>query len=74
LTDHLIDVCKTSFVKDAQQMQMHRTKCSNIIKNVLAPYFVENLKADLGNNKFSLLLDESTDISTQKYIGIVIIY
>jgi hypothetical protein len=74
LTDHLIDVCKTSFVKDAQQMQMHRTKCSNIIKNVLAPYFVENLKADLGNNKFSLLLDESTDISTQKYLGIVIIY
>jgi hypothetical protein len=55
-------------------MQMHRTKCSNIIKNVLVPYFVEDLKIDLGNNKFSLLLDESTDISTQKYLGIVIIY
>lgn len=64
-------ITDSTAVKD---MQLHRTKCSNIIKNVLSPHFKEDLKRDIGNGKFSLLLDESTDITVTKYLGIVIIY
>ncbi|CAG9792674.1 unnamed protein product [Diatraea saccharalis] len=55
-------------------MHLHRTKCSYIIKNCLSPHFKHDLKQDIGSGKFSLLLDESTDISITKYLGLVIIY
>jgi hypothetical protein len=53
---------------------MHRTKCTEIINAVLAPYFLKNLVADEGEQRFSLLLDESTDVSVSKYLGVVIWY
>ncbi|KMQ87143.1 zinc finger protein [Lasius niger] len=53
---------------------MHRTKCSEIIKNVLGPHFNNELLSDIGNGKYSLLLDESNDVSVNKLLGIVIIY
>lgn len=53
---------------------MHRTKCGNIIKNVLASYFVQELRNDIRNSPFSILIDESTDISTDKYLGCTILY
>lgn len=74
LCDHLVDVCKSSFPKCAEKIQMHRTKCSNVIKNVLSPHFTMDLRDDVGNGKYSLLIDESTDVSVQKYLGIIIIY
>jgi len=51
------------------QMKLHRTKCTNIIKNVLAIHFVEDLRIDIEDSKFSLLLNESTDISVAKLLG-----
>ncbi|XP_026119257.1 protein NLRC3-like [Carassius auratus] len=53
---------------------MHRTKCTEMINGVLAPYFLKKLVADVGDQRFSLLLDESTDISVSKYLGVVIRY
>lgn len=53
---------------------MHRTKCSSIILNVLAPFFISDLKKDIDLTKYSLLIDESTDVSVCKYLGIAIIY
>lgn len=53
---------------------MHRTKCSQIIKNVIAPYFVQELSQDVGDRPYSILIDESTDISVIKYLGCSIIY
>lgn len=44
------------------------------MNNVLALFFLNDLKNDIGDNKFSLLIDESTDISVTKYLGIAIIY
>lgn len=41
---------------------------------VLAPYFLKNLVTDLGDQKYSLLLNESTDISVSKHLGVVIGY
>ncbi|KAJ4934815.1 hypothetical protein JOQ06_007597 [Pogonophryne albipinna] len=53
---------------------MHRTKCTEMINGVLAPYFLKKLVADVGDQRFSLLLDESTDVSVSKYLGVVIRY
>lgn len=53
---------------------MHRTKCSQIIKNVLGPYFIKELCEDVGDRPYSILIDESNDISFTKYLGIAIIY
>lgn len=74
--DHLNDIYKVYFsgVNSADYLQLHRTKCSNIIKNVICPYFIENLKEDIGSSPYSLIIDESTDISVQKYLGIIIYY
>lgn len=71
LVDHLSSLCKNKFDDSVSctQMKLHRTKCTSIIKNVLATHFVEDLRIDIGDSKFSLLLDESTDISVAKLLG-----
>lgn len=57
--DHLSDLCNIAF-KDskAANFKMHRTKCANIINNVLAPHFIESLLEDINDSHFSLILDE----------------
>ncbi|MGL5028977.1 MAG: hypothetical protein ACRC6C_02585, partial [Wolbachia pipientis] len=60
--------------KAGNQFQMHRTKCTALICNVISPHFTDDLKNDIGSSYFSILIDESTDISVHKYLGIAIIY
>jgi len=74
--DHLGEMCKHNFndSEAAKGIKMHRTKCSEIIKNILGPYFNNELLSDIGDRKYSLLLDESNDVSVNKLLGIVIIY
>lgn len=74
--DHLTDLCKSIFSSSEHSayIQLHRTKCSAIIKNVFYPFFKESLRNDIGDSKYSLLIDESTDISVSKYLGISIRY
>lgn len=40
----------------------------------LCLHFVECLRSDIGNQGYSLLLDESNDISVVKYLGVAIVY
>lgn len=49
--DHLSEMCKNRFSDSgaARQLQLHRTKCSALIKNVLGPYFENDLKDDIGD-------------------------
>lgn len=74
--DHLVNLSKNIFTDSdiAKSQQMHRTKCSAIIKNVLNEHFIKELKNDIGNSPFSLLIDESTDLSTLKFLGLTIKY
>ena len=74
--DHLVDMCKNNITnsKTVSQMKMHRTKCTNVINNVLCKHFEAELKEDIGEGKFSLLIDESNDIAVLKMLGISIIY
>lgn len=75
ISDHLISTCKKSFDgKTVENLHMHRTKCSGIIKNIIAPFFFEDLKTDVGDSKYSLIIDESTDLTVNKYLGMIIVY
>jgi hypothetical protein len=45
-----------------------------MINGVIAPYLLKKLVADVGDQRFRLLLDEFTDVSVSKYLGVVIRY
>lgn len=68
--DDLSDILKD----EMGTFQMHRTKCTAIIKSVLAPHFREELVEDIGESPYSLYLDESTDISVNKLLCICVKY
>lgn len=73
--DHLSEICNSQFPDSkASGFSMHKTKCTCIIKNILAPHFIKMLLSDVGESYYSLLIDESTDISVTKLLGIVIRY
>ena len=55
-------------------MSIHRTKCAALIKNVFAPCMFNNLLKDIGESRYSLIIDESTDISSVKQLCAVIRY
>ena len=63
--DNLGMACKAAFSDSvaATNFQMHRTKCTEMIRGVLPPYFLKRVTSDVGDEKFSLLLDESTDVN-----------
>ena len=53
---------------------MHRTKCTALVRKVLGPHFEEELKEDIQKTPFSLLIDESTDVTISKILGVSIRY
>ena len=71
--DHLSSVCSSSFTdsKVAKDIKLHRTKCREIIVNLLAPHFVSELCADI-SEKYSILIDESTDKDFSKSLESVV--
>ncbi|CAG5100547.1 Protein of unknown function [Cotesia congregata] len=73
--DHLCEMLK-DIGKGSQlsKLRLHRTKCSKIILNVIAPGMLKELLDDLGEESYSILLDESTDVSTMKYMAYCIRY
>ena len=44
----------------ASKLQLHRTKCSKLISNVLAVAMKNEMKKDMVGKKFAVLVDEST--------------
>lgn len=54
--------------------QMHRTKCTAVIRSMLAPHFRAELREDVGDSPYSLYLDETTDITVNKLLCICIKY
>ena len=68
VTDHFSDLlpklCPDS--KVAAHFKSKCTKTKNIIKNALSPYFYEG--------HFSVIIDETTDVSTCKELAIVTRY
>jgi hypothetical protein len=58
--------------KIIQGMTLEATKCTEIIRNVLEPVETEDLTKLLKENSFSILLDESTDISSKKLLCVLV--
>lgn len=74
--DHLGELCKKYFKKSdaALYTRLHRFKCTAIISNVIGPYFARCLKETISDSFYSILIDEPTDISVLKFLGIIIVY
>jgi len=72
--DHLTPLIKNIF-KDsaiAHDFSFARSKATSIIKNVIAKREIEKLVEYLKKYKFSILIDESTDISESKIMCILV--
>ncbi|XP_070382970.1 zinc finger protein 862-like [Dermacentor albipictus] len=66
--DELGEILHSEF----NDFDLHRTKCTAIITNVLFPYFTENMDKQLNGSSYSLMVDESTDVSTTKQLCMVV--
>jgi len=55
-----------------QNLCFYRSKCTYILNNVDTSTIFPT--ADIENSFFSIIIDESTDISVNKFLGIIIIY
>lgn len=74
--DHLTPVLTSTFQDSsiAAGMTLGRTKCTALVTKVLGPTFQEMLLEDIGQQPYSLILDESTDRSCTKELGVVVRY
>ena len=57
-----------------ESSRTHRTKCSAIVVNVIGKDILNELRGNLKERRFSILVDESTDISVTKLLVITIRY
>ena len=72
--DQLTVLCRTCFAdsKSCNDIKLHRSKCTAAISNAIAPHFTEDLKCDIGDRNFSLIIDESNDLSVTKLLSVII--
>ncbi|KAK3930911.1 SCAN domain-containing protein 3 [Frankliniella fusca] len=71
--DHLTELLKqVGKGSPLENLKLHRTKLSKLVVNVIAPVMLANLVQDIGTSTFSLIIDESTDISTTKFLAVMI--
>lgn len=73
ITDHLsklvVQICPDS--KVAKSLKCSRPRVQSIVENVIGAESFTELCEDLRNVKFSLVIDESTDLSTTKHLCMV---
>lgn len=72
--DHLIPLLKECFPdsKIAKGMQLKRQKCVQIVKNVIGKEERDEIIDVIRKNNFSILVDESTDISDKKSLCLLV--
>ncbi len=51
---------------------MHCTKLKQLVKTMIGPAFRDQLLKEVSDSFFSLIVDESTDISTTQFVGFVV--
>lgn len=76
VADHLVEFVKSCDRKSSQLQKMTcgrtgRTKCTSIIENVIGSVSFGEVVRLLQGNKFSLMIDESTDVSSKKHLVLV---
>jgi hypothetical protein len=55
-----------------EHIKLHRSKCACLIKKHNSPAVKTDLIDDFQNKKYAIILDESTDISTQKHLCMLV--
>jgi len=70
LTPVLQDIFKDS--KVTQSLTLYRKKCTRIIMNVIAPVEINETIEIISTCPFSVLVDESTDISSRKFLCVLV--
>lgn len=56
------------------QVKLKRKKATRLVVQVLAPYFQKQLVADLKSHRFAVIIDETTDVSVEKSLIVVVRY
>lgn len=73
--DHLTNIFKKLDTNSQLgKSNLHWTKCSNLISNFIAPSLLEDSIEDVRDSFYSLIVDESNDVSTSKYLCVCIKY
>lgn len=75
--DYLCNLLKSVGKESAlEKLKIHQTKCTLLIKKVLAPAIRHKIIEDNCQHKsyYSLIVDESTNISVKKYLCICVKY
>ncbi len=76
--DHLGKLLSKKFADSPtmSNLKLHRKKCTYLITNVIAPCLHKELVQDVVDSDmfFSLVIDESTDVTCEKSLGVVIRY
>ena len=67
-SDHLGELLK---FKDPA-IRLHRTKVTALCKNVIGLAIERDLKTRLEDVPFSILIDESTDLTAKKFLAIFV--
>ncbi len=72
--DHLGELISSldSSVVAIKGLQLHRSKCTHLMIHVIAPSMAKDLRTDIGNNFYSLIIDESTNVSNVQCLGITV--
>lgn len=60
--------------KSLQEIQMGATKCTNVIRQGVGLYYAKELTEILRQKRFSIIPDETTDVSTEKQLGVCVMY
>lgn len=69
--DHIIDVVKMNATGSIlENLQLHRTKCTALLNSVISPSLRDELISDMKGKKFSLIVDEGTDVATEKLLAV----
>ncbi|KAE8745970.1 hypothetical protein FOCC_FOCC007332 [Frankliniella occidentalis] len=76
IADHLVQLVKKIFHDSeiAKKLTLDRTKCTAVVKNVLAKTEKEEIVQDLKTVPFSVLVDESTDVGNIKNMCVLTKY
>ncbi|KYM94187.1 hypothetical protein ALC62_15181 [Cyphomyrmex costatus] len=73
--DHLTDLLKECGKgSNLEKLRLHRAKTSMIILKVISPAILKEIIEDIGEEPFSIILDEFTDVSVVKYMAYCVRY
>lgn len=72
--NHLSEICKKAFPDSeiAKNLQLKKTKLTYIMQDGIAHYERNEISEILRKQKFSILIDESTDVSVTQILAIVV--